>query len=696
MNKTVKVRTLALTTILTIAVSASSLAAEGMWTPDNLPKAQLVEKYKFSPDQRWIDHAQRAALRLAGGCSGSFVSATGLVLTNHHCVNSCVQQLSTADKDFIKTGFYAKEEKDEIKCPEIELNRLDTIRDVTERVKKATEGKSGEDYSKAEKTVKSDIEKDCVGADKDNTRCDVVNLYHGGVYDVYKYHRFQDVRLVFAPELAMAFFGGDPDNFNFPRYDLDMGVLRAYENGKPAKVADYFPFSKNGAEENELTIVVGNPGGTDRQLTIAELESTRDVDTISALLLLAERRGVIEQFRSEGTEQSRIAQSDLFGIENSFKALRGRLLALQDPAVFELKRKQEAELRDYVNADPARKAKYGAAWDEIAQAMKTYGNIETRYKFIERGQGLSSRYFNYARALVRGAAERAKPNGERLREFTESRLPSVTQSLFSSAPVYAQFEKVKLTFGLTKLRENLGADDAFVKQVLGTQSPQAAADKWIATTKLGDPALRKALWEGGADAVAKSDDPFIVLARSVDPQARAIRKQYENQVESVVDKNSELIAAARFEKYGTSVYPDATFTERFSFGEVKGWESKGVFIKPFTDIAGAFARATGFEPFSLPQSWLDAKSALNLQQRFNFVTTNDIIGGNSGSPMINRNAEVVGLVFDGNIESLGGDFWFDERVNRTVAVHSGAIVEALRKVYKADRLVKEIEAARKH
>ncbi len=679
-----------------LAATASAFAGEGMWTPDNLPKTQLQEKYKFTPTQKWVDHVQHAALRLAGGCSGSFVSPSGLVLTNHHCVNSCVQQLSTADKDFIKTGFYAKDEKDEIKCPEIELNRLDTIGNVTERVKKATDGKSGEDYSKAEKAVKSDIEKECVGDAKDTTRCDVVDLYHGGIYDVYKYHRYQDVRLVFAPELAMAFFGGDPDNFNFPRYDLDMGVLRAYENGKPAKVAEFFPFSKNGAEENELTIVVGNPGGTDRQLTIAELESTRDLDTIPALFRLAEMRGVYEQFRSQGAEQSRIAQSDLFGIENSFKALRGRLLALQDPAVFDLKRRQEAELRDYVNADPARKAKYGAAWDEIAKALVTYRNIETRYKYIERLQGINSKYFGYARTLLRGAQERGKPNAERLREFSESRLPSVTQNLFSTAPVYPEYERVKLGFSLTKLRENLGADDAFVKQVLGKESPQALADKLIAATKLGDPALRKALWEGGADAVAKSEDPFIVLARSVDPQARAVRKQVENEVESVIDKNSELIAAARFEKYGTSVYPDATFTERFSFGEVKGWEEKGQLVKPFTDIAGAFARATGFEPFALPQSWLDAKSALNMQQRFDFVTTNDIIGGNSGSPMINRNAEVVGLVFDGNIESLGGDFWFDERVNRTVAVHSGAIIEALRKVYKADRLAKELEAARKH
>ena len=675
--------------------SVSAYAAEGMWTPDGLPKQELQTKYKFTPTQQWVDHVQHAALRLAGGCSGSFISPTGLVLTNHHCVNSCVQQLSTADKDFIKTGFYAKEGKDEIKCPEIELNRLDTIANVTERVKQATAGKNGEEYSKAEKAVKSDIEAECVGKDADNTRCDVVDLYHGGIYDVYKYHRFQDVRLVFAPELAMAFFGGDPDNFNFPRYDLDMGVLRAYEGDTPAQVAEYFPFSKNGAEENELTIVVGNPGGTDRQLTISELETTRDIDTLHALLRLSEMRGLIEQFRSESAEHSRIAQSDLFGIENSYKALKGRLEALQDPEVFNVKRKQEVELHDYVNADAARKAKYGAAWDEIAKAQTTYRNIEIPYQFKEGRGSFFSKYFSFARMLVRGADERKKPNAERLREFTESRLPSLTQQLFSTAPVYPEFEKVKLGYSLTKMREWLGADDPFVKDVLGKQSPQALADQLVDGTKLGDAAVRMVLWNDKADAVAKSDDPFIVLARSVDPQARAVRKQYENEVESVVDKNSELIAAARFEKYGTSVYPDATFTQRFSFGEVKGWQEKGKWIKPFTDIAGAFTRATGFEPFALPQSWLDAKARLNRQQRLDFVTTNDIIGGNSGSPMINREAQIVGLVFDGNIESLGGDFWFDERVNRTIAVHSGAVLEALHKVYKADRLANEIESARK-
>jgi hypothetical protein len=686
---------IAVALILMFASVAGAVAGEGMWTPDNLPKAQIQARYGFTPDAAWTGHAQRAALRLAGGCSGSFVSPNGLVLTNHHCVNSCVQQLSTAERDFIKSGFFAKEQKDEIKCPEIELNRLDTITDVSARVKQATAAASGEAYSKAEKAVKSDIEKECVGKDSAHTRCDVVDLYHGGVYSLYRYHRYQDVRLVFAPEFEMAFFGGDPDNFNFPRYDLDMGMLRAYEGGKPAKVADYFPFSKNGAEDGEMVVTVGNPGGTDRQLTIAELESTRDLDLVQRLFLLAEQRGVVAQFRSESPEHWRIGQHDLFSIENSFKALRGRLLALQDPDVFARKHSEEKELRAFVDADPARKAKYGAAWDEIAKAMASYRNIETRYKFIEYKRGFNSEAYNYARTLVRGSVERGKPNAERLREFSDSKLPSVMQGLFSTAPLYPDYEKVTLAWSLTKLREALGTDDALVRTVLGKESPEQAAKRLIDGTRLGDPAVRKALWDGGADAVAKSDDPLIVLARNVDVEARAIRKRYENEVESVVDKNSELIAAARFEKYGTSVYPDATFTERFSFGEVRGWDEKGVAVAPFTDIGGAFEHATGAYPFKLPDSWLAAKEQLDPHQRMNLVSTNDIIGGNSGSPLINRSGEIVGLVFDGNIHSLGGNFWYDEHLNRTVSVHSGTVLEALRKVYHADRLVEEIESARR-
>ena len=689
-----RLRRLGLAAVAALLPLAAVHAAEGMWTLDKLPAKDLQARYGFTPDAAWVQHAQRSSLRLAGGCSGSFVSPDGLVLTNHHCVRECVQQLSTAKKNFVADGFYAKEQKDEVLCPTIELNRLDEISDVTARVKKATSGLQGAAFSKAQKAEQSKIEAECVGADKERTRCDVVELYHGGVYDVYKYHRFQDARLVFAPDESIAFFGGDPDNFNFPRYDLDMGILRAYEDGKPAKVADYFPFSKNGAEENELTMVLGHPGSTQRQLTIAQLERRRDVDLPSRLMYAAEERGMLNQFASESPESARTSEADRFYLENSIKALKGQEQALLDPEVFNYKRKQESELRAFVNGSPARKAKYGKAWDEIAAVQANYREFEMRWKFIEGQRGFQSDYFGFARDLVRGAAERGKPNSERLHEFTDGALPTLTQELFSDAPIYPAFEQVELGWSLTKLREWLGADDATVRQVLGKEAPELMAKRLVETTKLGDPAVRKALWDGGQAAIDASTDPFILLAKQIDPEARALRKRYEDEVEAVEKKNAELLAQARFEKYGTSVYPDATFTLRLSDGVVKGWNEKGVPVKPFTEIAGAFDRATGFDPFKLPDSWIKAKDQLNGAQRFDFVTSNDIIGGNSGSPMINRKGEIVGLVFDGNIESLGGAYWFDERVNRTVAVHSGAIVEALRKVYGADRIVNEIEAGR--
>jgi hypothetical protein len=677
-----------------ILPTVSAYAAEGMWTLDKLPLKAMQQQYGFTPDAAWTQHAQHAALRLAGGCSGSFVSPDGLVMTNHHCVRECVQQLSTATKDYVEDGFYAKTAKDEVMCPTIELNRLDTISDVTARVKKATAGLSGAEFSKAQKAESSKIEAECVADDKARTRCDVVELYHGGVYDLYKYHRYQDARLVFAPEEPIAFFGGDPDNFNFPRYDLDLGMLRAYEDGKPAKVDDYFPFSANGAEAGEMTFVLGHPGRTQRQLTVAQLDRVRDADLIPRLLSLSEIRGTLTQYGTQSEEAARTSKTQLFSAENSLKAQGGQLEALLDPAIFAMKRKQETELRDYVQRDARRKAQFGSAWDEIAVAQQSYRTFETPYKLIETGGGFMSDYFRMARYLVRGAAERAKPNGERLREYTDAALPSITQKLFSSAPIYPELENVTLGYSLTKLRAVLGADDAFAQQVLAKRAPGAMAKQLIAGTKLGDPAVRKALWEGGQAAIDASTDPFIALARQVDPRARELRKRYEDEVEAVEQKNTEKLAQARLAKYGTGVYPDATFTLRLSYGEVKGWDQKGTAVAPFTNIAGAFTRATDFDPFKLPASWIAAKDKLNGEQRFNFVTDNDIIGGNSGSPMINRKGEVVGLIFDGNIRSLGGAFWFDAAHNRAVAVHSGAILEALKNVYGAKRITDEIEAGR--
>jgi len=423
---------------------------------------------------------------------------------------------------------------------------------------------------------------------------------------------------------------------------------------------------------------------------MSELETFRDIRLIGSLLRLAEERGILEQYGKLGREAARIAENDLFGIENGYKAYLGELRALLDPALMKHKQKEESDLRAFVVSQPALRPKAGGAWDAIERAQQVYREIETQYSEIEHARAFAGHYFAYARQLVRGAEERAKPDADRLPEFADSRLPEVEQHLLSTAPIYPEYESVRLGWSLTKMRELLGADDPFVHLVLGRKSPDQVGAALIAGTRLGDPAVRKALWTGGKEAVAKSDDPFIRLALAVDPAARAIRKRYEREVESVVQKNTESIAQARFAQQGTSAYPDATFTLRLSYGEVVGWNERGKEIPPFTDFAGAFARDTGVDPFALPASWHAAKGKLNLAQRFNFVTSNDIIGGNSGSPMINRNGEIVGLIFDGNIHSLGGAFWFDGRKNRAVAVHSGAILESLSEVYGATDLAREI------
>jgi V8-like Glu-specific endopeptidase len=689
-NPAMKRLLLSLTLFAALFAAPFVHAAEGMWTYDNLPLDAIQKASGFRPTPAWTQHVMQSSARLAGGCSGSFVSKDGLVLTNHHCVNSCVQELSSAQNDYIKTGFLAKKREEEQRCPATEINRLDSITDVTALVNKATAGKSGEAFSKAQKAEKSRIEAECADKDKAKSRCEVVELYQGGAYHLYQYKRFQDVRLAFAPELAIAFFGGDPDNFNFPRFDLDMALLRVYEDGKPATVQHFFPFSKSGAEEGQLVFTSGHPGSTQRGLTTAQLAFLRDFALPQRLFVASELRGLLNQYRSQGSEQNRVAQSDLFGVENSIKARKGQLEALQDPAVFAYKQKQEAELKAFIAKSPKLKANVGTAYQDIEAAQTVLKSMYWQYRMIELGQGLDSEYFDFARTLVRGASEKTKPNGERLREYTEAALPQLEQSLFSTAPIYPDYEKVKLTFALTKLRELLGVDHALVKKILGKESPEAVAERLVKGATLAEVETRKKLWNDPA-LLAASTDPFIVLARAIDGEARALRSRYETEVEAVQNKAAEKIAAARFAMKGTSIYPDATFTLRLSYGVIKGWQGLNGAIAPFTKIAGAFERHTGFDPFALPESWLKAQGRLNGEQRFNQVSTNDIIGGNSGSPLINASTEIVGLVFDGNILSLGGAYWFDERVNRTVSVHSGAILEALANIYGASHLVDELK-----
>ena len=671
-------------------------ADEGMWTFNNFPKAAVKEKYGVAVDDKWLDHVRLSSARLAQGCSASFVSADGLVLTNHHCAHACIEQLSTPERDLVKAGYTAKTEADELRCPELEVNQLAEIVDVTDRVRKATAGLTDQKYNEVEKAELSRIEKEC--ATSADLRCDVVTLYRGGVYNLYKYRRFQDVRLVFAPEFAIAFFGGDPDNFNFPRYDLDLSFLRVYQGGKPATLEHHFNWSTGGAKDGEVTFVSGHPGGTSRLLTVAQLEYLRDVALPERLIRLAELRGFLTEYQRRGAEQKRTSNRMLFGIENALKALRGRHGALLDGPFFAHLRDQEQKLRQTVAGYPEWQKLYGGSWDAISHAQDLQRDLRKPFNYAEGGLGFMSDLFGHARTLVRAADERGKPIEKRFREFRDSALPALTQRLFSAAPIHDELEIATLAFSLTKLREELGPDDPFVHKVLGKESPDEVAERLVKGTKLKDVAVRKALWEGGKKAVdaAAPGDPMIQMARLIDADARAVRKRFEDGVEAPLKKNGELLAKARFAAEGTKTYPDATFTLRLSYGSVAGWQEPGRKITPFTELGGAFARATGRPPFDLPGSWLAARSKLNLHTPMNFVTSNDIIGGNSGSPVINKNAEVVGLIFDGNIHSNGGDYGFDQAKNRAVAVHSGAILEALAKIYGADRLVKELSARGSH
>ncbi|QSQ26190.1 S46 family peptidase [Pyxidicoccus parkwayensis] len=676
--------------IATLLGAAPALADEGMWTYNNFPAAKVKEKYGFEPTQEWLDKVRLSSVRLAGGCSASFVSPDGLVMTNHHCARGCIEQLSTAKKDYIANGFYAKTQAEEKQCPAMEINQLESITDVTDTLGKATQGMSGKQYADTLKAKMSELEQACSAGDA-KVRCDVVTLYQGGKYNLYKYRRFQDVRLVMAPEHAIAFFGGDPDNFEFPRYDLDVSFVRVYQDGKPANTKDtYFKWSEHGAKEGELTFVSGNPGRTSRGLSISELEFQRDVVLPKTLIYLSEMRGMVTEFQRRGPEQKRISNNMLFGVENAIKAMKGRHEALVDKNFFAQKVAAEQELRKKVDANPEMKKKYGAAWDEIAKAEEQLAHVRKELGYMEQGQGLSATTFQIARTLVRAAEELPKENGQRLREFNQAGLPALKAQLFSPAPIYPELEIARLTFGLTKMREELGADHPFVKKVLGKDSPATLATRVVKGTKLIDVKARQALFDGGKAAVDASKDPMIALAKLVDPDARAVRKNVEENIEAVVRKNSELIAKAKFEVYGTNQYPDATFSPRVSYGSVKGYMEDGKQVAPITQMAGTFERHTGEDPFALPKSWLKAQNILDGKTGMNFVTTNDIIGGNSGSPMINKDGEIVGLVFDGNIQSLGGEYGFDESVNRTVAVHSDAIIEALQKIYGATRVLEEL------
>ncbi len=669
-----------------------TFADEGMWTFDNLPVGKMRARYGFSPDRNWLEHVRLASLRMAGGCSASLVSPNGLVMTNHHCSHQCIQDLSDKTHDFVRSGFLAKKIEDEKPCPAMEINQLIDIKDVTKEVQDATKGVSDGKFNDVQKAKIAELEKACAMG-SDEVRCDVVSLYNGGRFALYTYRRYQDVRLVFAPEFQIAFFGGDPDNFMFPRYDLDVSFLRIYgKDGEPAKTGDYFVLSNEEAKEGDMTFVAGNPGGTSRRMTVAQLEYLRDVDLPMRISRLSEARGLLTEYQHRGAEQKRTSNDMLFSVENRVKALKGRHAALAEKSFIESKIDFERALKNQVNTTPDLKAKYGGAWDGIAAATATNKRYAKTYAALERGFVWSD-LFGIARTLVRAADELPKSNGERLTEFTEGKLPQLKLGLFSKAPINDEFQTAMLTFALTKLREDLGADHPVVTRVFGQKSPEEIASETVRGTKLKDIKLRQYLFSDGKGKamIEASTDLMILLAKAIDPAAREIRKKMEDEVDGPLKKNGELLAKAYFAAYGTSTYPDGTFSPRLSYGSLKGWTQDGHEVRPITDFTGAYARATGREPFALPKSWIEAKTRVRMNTPLNVCTTNDIIGGNSGSPVINKKGEVIGLIFDGNLPSLGGDYGFDEAANRAVAVHARALVESLDKIYRAKRLVEELQ-----
>ncbi|MBX7096602.1 MAG: S46 family peptidase [Myxococcaceae bacterium] len=682
-------RSLKLAAVLSV-LALPAFADEGMWLLNSFPAEAMKKKYGSAPTQDWLDHVRLSAVRLAGGCSASIVSETGLVMTNHHCVHSCVQDLSTPKQDFVKNGWFAKTQKDEKACPGMEINQLVEMTDVTKQVQEATKGVDDAKFNEVQKAKLAELEKAC--GTSDELRCEVISLYRGGRFELYKYRRFQDVRLVFAPEVAIAFFGGDPDNFNFPRYDLDSAFVRVYgKDGAPMKMDHYLKWSSELPKEDDLAFVVGNPGGTSRLLTVSQLEFDRDVKWPAGLTRLSELRGMLHEYAHRGAEQQRHSEDTLFYVENAIKAYKGRHQALADKAFFEGRVAAEKAFRAKIDANPELKKQYGGVWDSISATEEKARLLRKSYATLETTN--SSELLGFARTLLRSGDELPKPNGERLKEFSDARLPQLKQSITKKAPIYDEFETMMLGWQLTKLREELGADNAVVKKIFGKQSPEALAAAAVKGTKLKDEKVRAALFEGGKAKIDAAKDPMIELARLYDADARAVRKQWEAEVEGPLKKQGELLAKANFALNGTSSYPDATFTQRISYGTIKGFKDDTGDYRPFTTLAGAFERHTGADPFALPKTWLDAKSKLLLETPFNLCTTNDIIGGNSGSPMVNAKGEVIGLVFDGNIHSLGGEYGFDEKLNRAVAVHSAAITEALEKIYGAKRLVDELRPA---
>ncbi|MDB6037497.1 MAG: hypothetical protein JWM99_1338 [Verrucomicrobiales bacterium] len=677
-----------------ILLSAAIIRAdEGMWLFNEPPRKLLKERYNFEPTDSWLEHVQKSSVRFNSGGSGSFVSEDGLVMSNHHVGADSLQKVSDETHNYYRDGFHARTLAEELPCRDLELNVLISIEDVTDRVNAAIKSGSTADEAFAQRrAITAEIEKE--STDKTRLRSDVITLFEGGKYHLYRFKKYTDVRLVFAPEQQAAFYGGDPDNFEYPRYDLDVCFVRAYENGKPAHVEHSLKWSEAGAAENELVFVSGHPGHTSRLQTMAELAYTRDQQFPYTLSWLHRSEVMLNAYSGRTEENARRAKKMLFSAQNSRKAREGGLAGLLDPAVMTKKQASEKQLQDFYG-----KSEHtgDSPWKKIEAAQKVISEHALVYNLLETGQAFNSRYFQIARTLARSAAERGKPNGERLREFRESARESLEFSLFSDEPLYDDFERVKLADSLSWFAEKMGFTNELVQKVLAGKSPRERAAELVAGSNMKDVANRKKLYKADSSEFANSQDTMIQLALLVDFPARDVRKIIEAQAEIKQQAYAE-IGKVKFAMEGSNSYPDATFTLRLAFGQVKGYEEDGKHIPFETTIAGLYQRGAEHKnkpPFDIPPSWLKQKSKLDLNTPFNFVSTADIIGGNSGSPVINRNAEVVGLIFDGNIQSLVLDFVYSDFQARAVAVHSSALIEALRKVYDAGPIADEL-TGKKH
>jgi hypothetical protein len=687
---------LASAAVLAFAAASSASAEEGMWTYDNFPIARANQTLGTNIDQAFLDRVRLSSVKF-GGCSAGVVSGQGLVMTNNHCVATCVANLSTPQQQYGETGFTPKTREEERKCPGATAEILTDISDVTERMHKAGEGLEGQAFTQAREAEAGRIETEACGNDP-KIRCQVVSLYRGGQFKLYTYRKYSDVRLAWAPEDRAATFGGDLDNFSFPRFAIDAAFIRLYEDGKPVETPIHFAWNADKPTEGEAVFITGNPGATQRLLTMDQLATIRDVVLPLDQLIASELRGRLIRYSEEGEDQAFIAMDPIVGVENTYKRGLGRMRALTDAQFIQAKAAAEV---DFMQRYAAANGNGPDPWRTLEAVQPIARELYAPTALLEGGTGLGttsvaggSQLFQWAKAIVRGAQERAKPSDQRLAEFADSRLPGVESGLFAERPTYPELEQIRLEWWLSKTREWLTVDSPYVRTLLGKESPEDLSARVVAGTKLADPAVRRALWTGGLAAVQASDDPMIQYVLSIDADARAVRTEWENKVKAPTDRASEQLAAARFAAYGDAVYPDATGTLRLTYGKVEGSDVPGQRFGAFTTFAGLWDRATGAEPFKVAPKLMAAKDRIDPNAVMDMAVSTDTIGGSSGSPAVNARGEIIGANFDSTVLTQRNAYGYDRNTNRSVIVTTQAVTVALRDVYGMDHLLTELGVSR--